>query len=229
MRVRVKRAGILFFAAVFLFFIAVGVFIGVFQWKGRKIATAELGQEYFFLVRDCDTLTAGVVAGDSYLAGGAGYLLEKENAVVLACYYKKTDAEFVEGAMSAKGVEVRVLSREAEDLTLNGKKAAEKSRVEANASTVDEISHILYDTANGLERSSVTQEAARAALSGVVKSLSGLATDNGEGVYALWNVELRRAMRRGRELASGILYSKDLRYLQIELCFAVLNMKEYFS
>lgn len=229
MRVRLKRAGCVFIAALILFVIVVGIFLAIFQWKGKKRATVELGQEYFFLVRDCDSLTAGVVAGDSYLAGGAGYLLEKENVVVLACYYKKTDAEFVEGTMSAKGVEVRVLSREAEDFTLTGKRASERARAEANAKTVDEVSHILYDTANGLERSSVTQEGARAAVTGALQSLNGLATDNGEGVYALWNVELRRAARRARELSTGILFSKDLRYLQIELCFLVLNMREYFA
>ncbi len=228
MRVHLKRAGATFFAALLLFMIVIGIFLAVFQCKGKKTATVSLGQKYFFLVRDCDTLTAGVVAGDSYLAGGAGYLLEEEDAVVLACYYKKTDATFVEGTMSANGVEVRVLEREAKDFYLNGKKAEAKGLIEANAQTLDEISRILYDAANGLERSSVTQEGARAAVTGAVKSLGGLLTENGEGTFALWNVVLRRAMRRGREIAAGILFSKDLRYLQIELCLAVLSIGEYF-
>ena len=219
----------MFFAALLLFVIVTMFFLGIFACKGKKIATVSLGQKYFFLVRDCSTLTASVVAGDSYLAGGAGYLIEKEDAVALACYYKKTDATFVESTMSAKGVEVRVLEREAEDFTLSGKNAAEKPRLEANAKAVDELSRMLYETANGLERSSVSQEEARAALEGVSKSLSGLATENGEGAYALWNVSLRRAMRRCRELAAGIMFAKDLRYLQIELCFMVLNMNEYFA
>lgn len=228
MRIRFRRAGILFFATVFFFFIAVGIFVGVFQWRGRAIATVELDREYFFLVRECDTPTAGAVAGDSYLAGGAGYLLESENVVVLACYYKKTDAEFVKETMSAKGVETRVLTRKADNFSLHGKRAKEKSRIRDNATTVDSLAHILYDAANGLERSSLSQNAARTAVEGVVKSLSGLATGNGEGIYALWNVELRRAMRRGKEIAAGILFAKDLRYLQIQLCFDVLGISDYF-
>ncbi len=219
----------MFFASVFLFFLAVGVFIGVFQWQGRAIATVDFRAEYHFLLRDCGALTADVAAGDSYLAGGAGYLLESEDAVVLACYYKKTDAEFVQEAMAAKGVETRVFSRETKRFTLSGKRAAEGARVEANAATLDSCARLLFDTANGLERAGIGQSEARAAVEGVISSLSGLASENGGDMYTLWNAELYRAARRGRELVSGILFAKDLRYLQIELVFSILSLGDYFA
>ena len=67
MRERIKRGGIIFFAAVFLFFIALSIFIGVFACKGRPIATVSFSARYYFLVRDCESTTAAAVAGESYL------------------------------------------------------------------------------------------------------------------------------------------------------------------
>ena len=131
--------------------------------------------------------------------------------------------------MSAKGVEVRVLEREAKPFSVSGKCAENAARIRDNAATVDSLARLLFDTANNLERVAVTQEEARAALTGVVQGLSGLASDNGEGVFSLWNLELRRAARKGKELREGILFAKDLRYLQIQLLLSVLSFPEYFS
>ena len=227
MRLRFERGGTIFCTAMFLFILTLALFVGVFAWDGRAYAEVKLDVTYYFLVRDCDTATAGAVAGEAYLSGGAGYLLDNEDAVVLACYYKETDATFVRGTMSEKGIAVRVLTYKMRTFSLSGKNTQEKARIEANAKTVDAASRILYDTANGLERTDISQEEARAAVKGVVASLSGLTAGNEGSFYDLWNIALLRAERRGRELAEGILFAKDLRYLQIELCMAVLRLSDY--
>ena len=52
--------------------------------------------------------------------------------------------------------------------------------------------------------------------------------DNGDGVFSLWNTALKEAHRRGVELAEGLLFQKDIRYLQTLLCDRIVNIAEYF-
>ena len=203
------------------------LFVGVFWWYGRGYARVSLGKEYYFLVRDCEDTTASAVAGQVYLSGGAGYLLG--DAVVLSCYFKETDAERVRGSMTEKGLETRLLALKTEDFTLSGERARYLKEVKANAETVETCARVLYDTANGLERTDISQDEARAAVKGVVSALKGLRQGNEDSFFELWNYELSKAERRGKELAEGILFAKDLRYLQVELCMDILHADEYFG
>lgn len=214
------------FAATLLFFFTLSVCIGIFA-HGRNFAAVDISKRYFFLVRDCESATAGAVAGESYYAGGAGYLMDEGTSVVLAGYYSKSDATVVGGTMSERGVKVRVLEREISTFGVNGDAAEFAVRIESCADVLDTLSRMLFDAANGLERNTATQEEARAAVLGVAKSLAGLKTD-GE-VFSLLDPELSRMQRRAKELAAGILFANDLRYLQVRMLFTILNFDQYFA
>ncbi|MDE7453373.1 MAG: hypothetical protein K2N22_03090 [Clostridia bacterium] len=219
-----------FFAAIAIFTAIVCVFVGIMWWCGRSYARVSLSQAYWFLVRECEEATSAAVVANTYLSGGAGYLIEAngEQSVVLACYYSEVSAEAVKRTMESKGVETHVVKYAPDDFELSGKTAALENLIVSNADTADTCAKILYDTANGLERTQISQEEARAAVRGVINSLSGLLEGNTDGAFALWNTVLTGAQRRGKEIASGILFAKDLRYLQVQLCYAVANMGEYF-
>ena len=215
---------------VFLF--TVCLFVGLFWWYGRDYARVTLQKTYYFLVRDCEDTTASAVAGQVYLSGGAGYLLEGtagQSSVVLSCYFNVADAERVQSSMQGKGIETELLSFSTEEFVLQGEKTKFKKSVEQNVETVETCARILYETANGLERTDTSQEEARAAVRGVVSSLKGLRQGNEEQIFSLWNHSLVNAEKRGREIAEGILFAKDLRYLQVELCMAILKTSEYFT
>lgn len=199
-------------------------------WCGREYACVSIGKTYYFLARDCEEATAASVTAQVYLSGGAGYLLEKdgESSVVLACYYKQTSADAVCRNMIQRGVDTRVLAYDTTDFGLEGSDAAYAQKIVQNAGTVDTNARILFDVANGLERSEISQEEARTAVRGVVSSLGGLRTGNDAEIFGYWNNFLYSAERRGRELAEGILFAKDLRYLQVTLCFGILNAENYF-
>lgn len=169
------------------------------------------------------------MTGDIYSAGGAGYFLERDNAVAIACYFKEASAESVRKNLEEKGTETRLVVHSPENLVLRGSKSAYKQQIEGNLETVDSIAHILYDTANGLERSELSQKQAKAALGGVVSSLKGLIEANSGNLFALWNAALKEAERKGTELSGGILFAKDLRYLQTMLCDKSVNVAKYFS
>ncbi len=227
-----RRGGLTaFFAVLAVFLFTVCMFIGVFWWNGRDRAHLSFTQKYYFLVRDCESATAAAVAGQVYLSGGSGLQIKTggEYAVVVSCYFREETARSVQEGMTEKGVETRVLALEPEDLYLYGKSAAEELRVISNAETADSCALLLYDTANGLERTEISQTAARAAVRGVQNSLKGLRTENGEGIYARWNVVLKEAERKCAECADGILFAKDVRYILSLLCFSVVNLNAYFS
>lgn len=213
-----------------LFTAIVFAFVGFAWWNGRDYARVSFSQKYWFLVRDCDEATSAAVAANTYLSGGAGYLIETggKQTVAVACYYSEVSAQSVQRTMESKGVETRVVKYKTDDFTLNGNSASQKKHVVSNAETADACAKILYDAANGLERTDISQDEARAALRGVVSSVRGLREGNTAECFSLWNTMLSSVERRGTETASGIIFAKDLRYLQIQLCFAVSKMGEYF-
>ena len=222
-----RHGGTVFVAALLIFIAALSFFVGAFEWNGKS--TVRLALTYHFLVVRCESATVGAVAGEAYLAGGAGYLLENENLVVLAGYYRKEDAAYVGDTMSANGVEVSILTRPLDDFSTGREHAAERAAVAGNLKTLDAVSRLLFDAANGLERGSMSQEEARTAVRGAADSLKGLAEGNGGEYFGLWNVELLRGQRRARELSSGLMFAKDLRYLQVSLLFTILRAPAYFS
>lgn len=214
-----------------MFLLTVAVFVSLFWWYGRESVRISPDREYYFLVKDCEETTVSAVAGQVYRAGGAGYPMEVNGrcCVALACYFRLTDAERVLTSMEEKGAVARIVTLSSRDFTLRGADAALKERVEGNLQTAETCARILYDGANGLERTSLTQEEAKTAVRGATKALKGLCARNTEALFARWNALLLPAVRRGGELDGDILFSKDLRALQTQLCLAVLAADSCFS
>ncbi len=219
-----------FIVVLAVFTAIVCAFVGIVWWCGRAYARVTLTQKYWFLVRDCEDSTATAIIGNTYLSGGAGYLIETggRQSVVIACYYSEVSARSVQRTMEEKGIETRIEKYRPRDFTLNGNSSECKDKIISNANTADTCAKILYDTANALERTQISQEEARAAVRGVVSSLKGLYEGNEESCFAQWNTALLRAERRGKEITSGIIFAKDLRYLQVQLCFSISNIGDYF-
>ncbi len=223
--------GGIFFCALALFIALLLVLLAVFSCHAQAVAVISYGKEYYFLARRCARETSAAVAGDSYLAGGAGYLYEEggESYAVLAGYYSASDAEFVGSLLKGRGVDVTILTLSCKEFELSLGHGMGKNHVVSNLSTAESCARMCFDAANGLEQNSLTQEEARAATNGIAASLSGLAEGNAAEGFGLWNVLLRRTARRARELATGILFAKDLRYLQVTLLMAIVSAHKYFA
>lgn len=226
---KTRRGG--FLAALALFAVLLTAFVVYLIRVGSDYVRVSLPQRYWLLAKECEDSTETAVTGDVYLSGGAGYLYEADgvSAAVLACYYSEATAKSVCGTMSEKGMETFVAPLTPREFELNGAVVYEAERVYANAKTVDSCAKILYNAANGLERCELSQDEARAALKGVVASLNGLCEGNAGSFYGLWNAELQRAAKRGTEIAQGILFAKDFRYLQVQLCVLVSSAADYFA
>lgn len=215
--------------ALFLLVIATCGFVLFAAASGQDYDRIVFEKSYYFLIKDTEEATATAVAGDVYSAGGAGYFLEGENAVAIACYFKQSSAESVKKDLQENGTETRLVVKTPASLTLRGSKSAYKAQIQSNLTTVDNFAHVLYETANGLERGELSQREARAALEGVVSSLKGLIEKNDVRIFTLWNLALKEGERKGTELCKGLLFSRDLRYLQTLLCDKAVNLANYFS
>ena len=227
---RRKGGTVNFFLIIATFFLCICLFVGIFWWNGRSTETVSLPQKYYFVVRECESTTASAVAGEVYLSGGAGYLYEVNGTsnVVLASYFTQTSAESVCRTLQEKGTEASVMTVAPREFVLRGSRTAFASQIAANAATLDSCAHLLYDTANGLERAERSQDEARAAVRGVVSALSGLCEQNSDAFFTQWNLQLKAAVKKGKEIAEGILFAKDVRYMQVQLCIAIAQSYEYF-
>lgn len=225
------KGGAVFLAVVAVFLCSALLFVGIFRWSGSASEVVSVDKSYYFLVRDCEDTTASAVAGQIYFSGGAGYLLKTggESSIAIACYFSLQDAERVRDRMAEKGVETGIKHLSSQDFSVSGSVCAQKNRMLSNAETAETCAKLLYDTANGLERTDASQDEARAAVRSVYKVLKGLREGNGHAVYSEWNRALSDAEKRARETAEGILFAKDLRYLQVQLCDFIINFSDYFA
>lgn len=226
MYVRSPHRRTAFWIAFVLFCLLVAAFLAALVFSGAPFAAIDISRRYFFLVRTCEETTSAAVAGESYRAGGAGVIWEGN--VVLACYYTEADAIRVQGAMQDRGVETEISIRRAARFRLGGSAAEMRMLVRANADTADSCARILYDTANELQKTGITQEGARAAVRGVKEALSGLIAANTDRAFERWNAFLDGFCRDAEEVCRGILFAKDVRALQVKLCAALASFGEYF-
>lgn len=212
--------------SVAAFAVCLAVFLVLVIYTGRPREEVSLGLEYYFLVRDCEESTSAAVVGEVYSFGGAGYL-DGEN-VILACYYTKSDARRVCSLMEQRGENVYVQSRALKSLTLRGEDVNYKDRIAANAETAESVARLLYETANGLETGSLSQASAKNNLKGAADALNGLISMNDAPIFEKWNRKLYSAASAIRTGAGTLLFSKDVRYLQVELCLSLLAMDSCF-
>ncbi len=167
-------------------------------------------------------------AGETYLAGGAGYLYQGEEnpVIVLAAYPTEQEAQSVYTSLQ-DGFDAEITFLQGDAFTLYGSASQDAQQILANYGTAESCIALFYDVANGLERGTLSQGEARAAIQGGVRALKGLREGNG-GRFSAWNEQLAECERKGTEIVSGIIFAKDVRYLQVQLCVAMLGGEENF-
>lgn len=223
-RYHLRWKGLLVSVAAFA--CCVAVFLVLVVYAGRARAEIDVDLDCYFLVKNCEENTSAAVVGEVYSAGGAGYLYG--DAVVIACYYTKADARRVCSLMEQRGEEVGILSRSFQSFTLRGERARLKDELLGGINTAVSVARLLYDTANGLEVGTLPQTAAKANLRGAADALDGLIAANSDPVFREWNRILYPVSRGAREKSRDILFSKDVRYLQVALSYAVLDVADAF-
>lgn len=199
------------------------LFAGVVISEGRAFCTVEPDLSYSFVLRSCSKEVSAAVVKEVYRAGGAGYATE--DGVIVACYFETSEAERAASMLRERGTEAEVKTRSVPAFVLEGRNREEGEAVLSTLSAADSCARVLFDVANGLERMTVGQEEARAAVRGVGMSLRALSKEG----PSLWGGEMTSVARDTDDVAAGILFAKDVRLLQVRLCLAVLSAKRFFG
>lgn len=156
-------------------------------------------------------------------------MTEDGTSVVLACYFESGEAARVQAQMLQNGVETAISERLSDAVVLSGEAARYSEAIAGNLQTADACARILYHAANGLERAAIGQNEASALLGFVASSLRGLPQGNSAQAFAPWNAALIHLADEVRSLTDGILFARDVRRAQVELCLQVVQAEKYFS
>lgn len=157
--------------------------------------------------------------------GGAGYILEYNGNfyVTVSCYYSGKDADSVSNSLKKKNLNCSVLKVETKEYPLNAGCSESVSKLyKGNLETLQSLSSIAYNCANALDTGEYGQSQAKSAISGIATSLKGLLNSNKDNCFS---PHLRRLIAVCEDASGGIIYSKDLRKLQIAIADTIINIK----
>lgn len=170
-----------------------------------------------------NSISAGSISSAVSAYGGAGYIMEHGGKyyVTVSCYYEEKDAENVCRELKDRNLFCSVLKIETEEYRLktsNAKKHTELYR--GNLNTLNSLSRLAYDCANALDTGEYNQSKAKAVIADIKSGLNSLLSANENNCFT---AELRRLIAECGDAAGGIVYSKDLRKLQIAIADTIIN------
>ena len=220
-----KKISPFFVSVTLVLAVTVAIIIGVISTGNAKII---FKSEYYFVcfaTRD-NALSADAISDTVSSYGGAGYVLEYDGKyfVTVACYYTEKEADKVRQTLLKRGLQCSVLEIETDEYSLQSAAAKRREKLFlGNLNTLNSLSRLCYECANGLDTGEYSQSAAKSVLRDVKSGLEGLRSANVENCFS---GELRRLIAEC-EAISGYIMSKDMRKLQIAITDTVINIELY--
>ncbi len=158
--------------------------------------------------------------------GGAGYILELDGEyyVTVSCYYSEDDANSVCDSLARRDLDCFVLKKQTEEYPLPNSAKHNSALYKGNLNTLTELSSLAYTCANNLDTGEYSQTNAKQVVSDILKGLKSLQNANSGNCFS---EELKRLVTICEDAGEGIIYSKDLRKLQIAAADTVINIKLY--
>lgn len=179
---------------------------------------------YFVCYRNIDNvISAGSLSDTVSSYGGAGYILEHNGNyyVTISCYYTRDEADSVCTNLKNRDLECSVLQIETSEYNLNNNTKNNKELFLGNLNTLNSLSSIAYECANGLDTGNLSQSNAKSVLSSITDSLKGLLKNNENNCFT----ESIKNIISDCENIRGYLFSKNMRYIQIALADAIINVQ----
>lgn len=195
----------------------------------RSSQTVSFCASYYFVCyrTEDNAVSASSISGAVSDYGGAGYILEYKGKyyVTVACYYGENEAQTVCSSLEKRDLDCKVLCVETDEYLLKSFSAKVNAELYiGNLNTLDSLSRLAYDCANGLDTGSYDQTAAKKILDDVYGGLKGLKNSNAENCFS---DELERLIFLCEDVKDGYVYSKDVRKLQIAITDTVINTELY--
>lgn len=214
-----KRVNLQFIIALGIVFTAtVIIIVSAVSCSGGTINFEET--YYFVCYRQSDNvISASSLSDTASNLGGAGYILKYGDNfyITLSCYYIEDEANDVCANLKKRELDCFVLKIETDEYKLNGK--GNKELYAGNFKTLNSLSRLAYDCANGIDTGAYSQNKAKSILSNISDTLSGLLNTNKNNCFT---ESLRNAINECDKFG-GYLYSKNMRYVQIALADIIIN------
>lgn len=215
------------FVRVFSCVLSFAIVIAIMLYAGvlSSVRVVDARRKFYFLVSEDTHVQAG--AYDAVLNGGAGYLLDVDGReyVVLAVYLTETEGEIVANSFEK---DVRLLTVGTGKLYF---KTREQKKLCGVVESALSRSYSCMEILNGeiarLDKGG-TQESSKRILETLRGQFSYMGEENKE-MYPKFSAVCQNAEKRLATICSDIVYAKDLRYLQCELCVSYLELAGEFS
>lgn len=204
--------------------IAITVIICVcaFSFTGGNV---EFETSYYFVCyRSSDNaVSASSLSSAVSSYGGAGYILDYDGNyyVTVSCYYRENDAKTVCESLKKRDLDCKVLSVKTKKFPVKSYKAKRNAKLyKGNFNTLNSLSLLAYECANGLDTGEYNQSKAKDVLAAIKNGLNGLKSTNKNNCFTNALCEL---LDECADLEKGYLLSKDMRYLQIAIADKIIN------
>ena len=184
----------------------------------RKTVEVQTGKDFYFLV-DTSSHVEASTHGVQYV-GGAGYLLEKDGGACVAysVYVKEENALRAKEALLQNSKSVETVKTSVENMKIRRK---DKDKAKALQGAMESLygNICLLEAEIARLENGATQQSSARILAVLERNFEYLATNYAD----IYNAYAKRCLESARilsEMQKEIIYAKDLRYLQCELCVA---------
>ncbi|MCH5148546.1 MAG: hypothetical protein J1G05_04185 [Clostridiales bacterium] len=222
---RVRRREITPFVVAVGAIFAVTVIICAFAVSCNTITLTFETTFYFVCHKTADNYISASSISDAVSSyGGAGYILELDGEyfITVSCYYSENDANAVRDSLARRELDCFVLKKETKEYSLPRSAGKNAELFKGNLNTLTSLSSLAYTCANKLDTGEYSQANAKQVLSDLLKGLKSLQSANLSNCFSN---ELKRLIIICEDAGSGIVYSKDLRKLQIAIADTVINIE----
>ena len=206
--------GVILLATVIICFCA-------FNCSGGKLKFEKTYYFVYYRMSD-NAVSAGSLSDTAASYGGAGYVLRYKDKyyVTFACYYKNEEAKTVCSNLKGRNLDCEILKIEIKQFKLQNRKAKNNKKLYlGNLNTLDSLSSLAYECANGLDTGAYSQSKAKQLLSSITDTLNGMLKSNANNCFT----EGIRDLLGECDRAGGYLYSKYMRYIQIAVIDKILS------
>lgn len=204
--------------------IAITVIICVcaFSFNGGSV---NFETSYYFVCYSSsdNVVSAGSISSVVSSYGGAGYILDYDGNyyVTVSCYYKENDAQAVCESLKKRELECTVLTVKTKNYPLKSSSAKRNAKLyTGNFNTLNSLSLLAYECANGLDTGDYNQSKAKDVLTAIKSGLNGLKNNNKNNCFTNTICNL---IDECDDAGKGYILSKDMRYLQIAIADKIIN------
>ena len=201
--------------------------LGVFVFARRRMVEIDVGKDFYFLVDTSSHVQAST--HEVQLVGGAGYLLQTQGevAVAFSVYVSERDATRAKDLLKQTGNKADIVKLVSGNLYLPRK---DKEKMQALKGAFESLYGnicVLEQEIARLENGATQQSSARL-LAVLERNLVYLAKEYGKDYaeYATFCLQTAKAINERR---SGIIYAKDLRYLQCVACVSYGDLVKNYN